>query len=136
LTVLPRWWHSVSRKRSINPFKHNNNIRTAPICATVLERIEIKTTKKISAYVLAMNCNHSLVNNKVLDNAANIVMRIGPNKGWKLEACAKLRYVLPNQICTINQAMDFSGQVVFPTGPESAGKTEMRMGHNAQIYNT
>lgn len=51
-----------------------------------------------------------------------MVMRIGPNKGWKLDACAKLRYVFPNQIWTINQAMDCRDQLVLPIGLESAGK--------------
>ena len=46
---------------------------------------------------------------KVFDNAAKHVMRIGPKIGWKLSAWAKLRYVFPNQICTINHA-------IFPIG--------------------
>lgn len=46
-----------------------------------------------------------LVSKRVFDSAANMVMRIGPNIGWKLDACAKLRYVLPNQICTMSQVI-------------------------------
>lgn len=34
-------------------------------------------------------------------------MRIGPKKGWKVDAWAKLREVLPNQIWSISHAMDF-----------------------------
>lgn len=34
------------------------------------------------------------------------VMSIGPKNGWKLDAWAKLRYVLPNQIWSISHAMD------------------------------
>ena len=56
-----------------------------------------------------------LVRRSVFDNAANMVMSTGPKRGWKLSACAKLRYVFPNQICTINQAMLFKDHL-----PESA----------------
>ena len=51
----------------------------------------------------------------VFDNAANMVMSTGPKSGWKLSACAKLRYVFPNQICTISHAMLFKVHL-----PESA----------------
>ena len=47
-----------------------------------------------------------LVNNRVFDRAAKHVIRIGPKTLWKLVACANERYVLPNQIWTINQAID------------------------------
>jgi len=61
-----------------------------------------------------------LVNRSVFERAAKTVMRIGPNKGWKLEACAKLKYVFPNQICTINQAIDLKLQCSWATGLDSA----------------
>jgi len=80
--------------------------QTVLIFATVFERIEIKTIicfregKKMCDKGISL-----LVNNNVFDSAAKQVMSIGPNIGWKLVASAKLRDVLPNQICTISQAM-------------------------------
>ena len=50
----------------------------------------------------------SLVKRSVFDSAAKPVINTGPKTGWKLSACAKLRYVFPNQICTISQAIDFT----------------------------
>lgn len=117
----------VSKKKfswSTSP-KVDDEKRTEPISATVFERIEIKTIQQISVYISTVtSTDHWLVNNKVLDKAANMVMRIGPKRGWKLDACPKLRDVLPNQIWTINQAMDLNDQLAFPTGAESARKDE------------
>jgi hypothetical protein len=47
----------------------------------------------------------SLVSNSVFASAAKIVIKIGPKTGWKLSACAKLRYVFPNQIWTMSHAV-------------------------------
>jgi hypothetical protein len=66
-----------------------------------------------------------LVNRRVFERAAKMVIRIGPNSGWKLEACAKLKYVFPNQICTINQAIDLKLQCSWATGLSSAVKGEV-----------
>ena len=67
-----------------------------------------------------MQClvSNLLVSRSVFDNAANIVMSTGPKIGWKLSACAKLRYVFPNQICTMSQAMLFIDHL-----PDSAAVT-------------
>jgi len=61
-----------------------------------------------------------LVKRRVFERAAKMVIRIGPNRGWKLEACAKLKYVFPNQICTINQAIELKVQCSWATGLPSA----------------
>ncbi len=39
---------------------------------------------------------------------------MGPNNGWKLSACPKLKYVLPNHICTMSQAIFLTDQLPFP----------------------
>lgn len=77
---------------------------TASIRAKVFDRIEIKTVKNMSPDPRIIRIN-ALVNNSVLESAAKPVIKIGPNSGWKLLAWPKLRYVFPNQICTISQAI-------------------------------
>ena len=57
---------------------------------------------------------HALVKRRVFDSAANVVMRIGPKMGWKLDACAKLKDVFPNQICTISHAIELSVHFACP----------------------
>jgi hypothetical protein len=49
--------------------------------------------------------SHSLVKRRVFARQANSVINTGPKTGWKLDAWPKLKYVLPNQIWTISQAM-------------------------------
>ena len=61
-----------------------------------------------------------LVKRRVFERAAKMVIRIGPNRGWKLEAWSKLKYVFPNQICTISQAIDLKVQRSWATGSPSA----------------
>ena len=55
-----------------------------------------------------------LVKSSVLANTANIVIKIGPNTGWKLFACVKLKNVFPNQICTISHIMPVTVQCAEP----------------------
>lgn len=84
----------------------DNERLTASILAKVFDRIEMSTViQRYQPFVLRANCNTLLVSNSVFDKAANIVISTGPKRGWKLSACAKLRYVFPNQICTMSQAM-------------------------------
>lgn len=79
---------------------------TASILAKVFDRIEIRTVIPLyQPFVLRVDVNTLLVSSSVFDKAANIVIRTGPKRGWKLSACAKLRYVFPNHICTMSQAM-------------------------------
>lgn len=66
-------------------------VLTASIVAKVLDRMEIKTVRMILSSIPNQLRNVILVSNRVLDNAAKTVIRMGPNNGWKLEAWAKLR---------------------------------------------
>ena len=79
--------------------------RTISILAAVFERVQIKTITRVSKRKCDIKETSLLVNNNVFDSIAKLGMSIGPNNGWKLFACSKLRYVLPNHICTITQRM-------------------------------
>ena len=65
-----------------------------------------------------------LVNRSVFDRAAKVVIKIGPNSGWKLEAWAKLKDVFPNQIWTMSQEIEATVQC-FPSGLSAAGTSSV-----------
>lgn len=64
---------------------------TASIRANVFDKIEMRTEGLEYTWAIVHDMIHLLVSSKVFDKAANIVIRMGPNTGWKLEACPKLR---------------------------------------------
>lgn len=47
--------------------------------------------RRCHSFCSRINAVSLLVSRRVLDSAAKMVIRIGPNSGWKLDACAKLR---------------------------------------------
>ena len=70
---------SIAKKRMDKPL-------TASIRANVLDKIEIRTGMCGQRAIVAHQGDYTLVRRRVLDNAANMVMRIGPKMGWKLSA--------------------------------------------------
>lgn len=107
---IPLGWHSGDVLKSVHYFRGECDLHTASILAKVLDKIEMRTTRR-GFFLAATSILESnqiidvLVNNRVFDRAAKHVIRIGPKTLWKLVACANERYVLPNQIWTINHAM-------------------------------
>ena len=50
-----------------------------------MDKMEMRTGRTVS-FLSDSNTKNVLVSSKVLDNAAKMVIRIGPNSGWKLSA--------------------------------------------------